>query len=146
MEDKICETPITGQYVAEHMKKSLGPQAILRSVDAKRIAVGQGFVSHILQAKLTWENSKGARLPTSVIIKVPVVESLHKLMATLSSGAGEAETLKAMMAQVVTVVHKAECDLYHIFDKKPPVVMPKYFVALPVTEEAPGMIILEDLR
>jgi len=144
MEAKICETPITGEYVAKHMKDALGSHAILESVDGKRIAVGQGFVSHILHLKLEWKEAKEDGLPKSVIVKVPVVESLHKLMESFTSGE-EGVKIKAMMEEMVTIVHKAECDLYHMFGKNPPVAMPKYYVALPVTEEAPGMIILEDL-
>jgi len=144
MEAKICETPITGEYVAKHMKDVLGPHAILESVDGKRIAIGQGFASHILQLKLTWKEAKKDGLPKSIIVKVPGVESVNKIMESLSSGKDDVK-MKAMMEQMLTNVHKAECDVYDIFGNKPPVPMPKYYVALPVTENAPGMIILEDL-
>ena len=146
MDAKLCKTPLTGDYVAKYMREFLGPDAILNSIEAaEQIAVGQGFVSNILRLKLKWEPRSQNHLPHTVIVKAPTVESLNKLFQVIS-GQDDTDKSQAVLTQAVTGAHNAECEVYKIFKNKPPIAMPKYFAAIPITDDAPGMIILEDLR
>jgi len=144
MDEKLYDTPITGNYVARHMKESMGPHAILRSLEAEKFASGQGYWSRLLLMKFVWEPAKQDHLPVTAIAKVPTVESIQELLESKTE-AEEGEKLKAMMTQVGIGMHNVECDLYNMFGPSPPVAMPKLYVALPWTDRAPGMIILEDL-
>lgn len=144
MNEKLCGTPITGDYLAKHLKEALGPHAILRSVEGKKIAEGQGYGSNLLRLKLIWEVEDN--LPQSVIVKAPTAESMQKLMETMAGTAEENEKMKEAMAKAMLAVHDNECKFYDLVGKMPPVEMPNCYVALPVMDTAPGMIVLEDLR
>lgn len=147
MNEKLCGTAIKGQYVADHLKKLLGPQAILESIESKEIGAGKGFVSNILHLKLKWKTESNS-FPKSVIVKVPSSGSLEKLMSSLSESTDDGASATAAANEWVPLAHNTECDVYEILnsDLSPPIKMPECFAAVPIKQGQLGMIVLEDLR
>jgi len=148
MDEKICETPITGHIIAKLMREALGPHAILRSLEAKRIGIGQGIISSLIQLKLEWEPSEENHLPATVIAKLSNAEESVQRRSEKSTvrSPEEFEKKEAFQARKINGFHDAECEVYRMFGKSPPLAIPKFFTASSLEGyDKLGIIILEDL-
>lgn len=147
MDQFLCDTPITGNNIAGHLKKAFGPNAILSSIEAKKIGIGEGFASNILHLKLTWKNGNDKNLPETIVVKVPSATTLREVMDdNFSRNEQESQNISDFTSQTVPNLHKRECNFYDMVTGDPPIAMPRCYATVPVTNEGPGMIILEDLR
>jgi thiamine kinase-like enzyme len=142
MDQKLCDTSISGDYLAKCLMESLGSNAILKSVIGEKFALGQGFVSCLLRVSLIWE-TPADNLPCSLILKVPHEESLNDLFDK-TGGEYDAAT-QSNIALFVIELHQTECNIYHIFGQDPPIPLPKCFTAFAGNEKAPGVLIMEDM-
>lgn len=140
MDKKLCETVITGNYLAKRLKEPFG-SAVLRSADAEKVGIGYGYLSHILRVKLEWENDDD--LPKTVIVKVPATDNMDKLLEDMPDVKEDHDKKKD---EGLRKFHETECGLYHLFEKSPPCQVPKCYVAFGGSQGEPGVVILEDLR
>lgn len=143
MDKTICNTCITQAYLAQCLSESLGPKARLRAVHGEEIALGQGFLSTILRVHLTWEDP-GEGLPTTAIIKVPIVEAINACLDKIESA--DQGKARQNVADFVTTFHLTECNAYAVFKECTPIQVPKCYAAVAGSENAPGLIVMEDLR
>lgn len=143
MDAKLCDTALTGAQLAKHLKDALGPHAVLRAVHADRIAAGQGFLSHILRAKLTWETEDS--LPKTVIVKVSSEHTVSNAMEEMALDEASKKDHKDIMAKGIQVFHSTECEVYRMFGKNPPILMPKCYAVYPGGVDSPPVIIMEDM-
>ena len=63
----------------------------IASHESKRIGVGQGFLSHIVQLNLTWSGQKNAKLPAHLVLKIPTITSIAPILEEMMSGDAEAQ-------------------------------------------------------
>ncbi len=70
-DEKLCETSVTIGWLVETLKKSVSgvdENVQLKGWSAKKIGVGQGFLSNIVRVQLDWDVDDS--VPSVVVLKV----------------------------------------------------------------------------
>lgn len=146
MEKTLPGTSLTGEEIAKHLKEALGPTAILQSIDATKIGIGEGFISDIFRVKLTW-GTEDENFPASVVVKLPA-SSLDGFLEVGAESENGGTTATDACEKYVPIAYNTECTFYRMLKdvEESPIKMPKCYKAIPVSEDSAGMIILEDFR
>lgn len=145
---KVCGCAVTIDELRKDICAKVGVDSDIKTWTAEDIGTGKGFLSVMARIKITWMKDD-AKLPTSVIAKIPTVDKLKMLL----HDDGMKEMFEAFKKEVHKV-HNGEISVYETFlacGDTPPTRIPLIYGFRKLDNEnsiannEPAYILMEDL-